>query len=221
VQRVVVEGGLAVIPRARTQRAVSCGRAVWVSRLPVGQAELTVPEVLDTTGSPVPAVRTVLVRARAEKVGQLSGGGDRRVLDGRGDLSVESGIEEAPAVVPRSPVRASLAEGHRVPTRGAARRLRRLGLSEAPRPESFWVTDTRGPLVAGETERAHAWAETVATRATRTGRRDPDLISEGLHGKQLQKSLIKEDTGRTTVGEGSLVERQGEAEKESRAPCVY
>jgi|GEM_PF-6336579 len=105
--------------------------------------------------------------------------------------------------------------------RGAARRLRRLGLSEATRPESFWVTDTRGPLVAGETDRAHAWAETVATRATRTGRRDPDLISEGLHGKQLQKSLIKEDTGRTTVGEGSLVERQGEAEKESRAPCVY
>jgi len=49
--------------------------------------------------------------------------------------------------------------------RGAARRLRRLGLREATRPESFWVTDTRGPLVAWETERAHAWAETVAARA--------------------------------------------------------
>jgi len=40
----------------------------------------------------------------------------------------------------------------------AHRRLRRLGCRMTADPESFRVTDTAGPLVAGEAERARRWA---------------------------------------------------------------
>jgi hypothetical protein len=44
----------------------------------------------------------------------------------------------------------------------AARRLRRLNCRLVAPPESFRVTDTTGPLAAGETERAQRWGEAVA-----------------------------------------------------------
>jgi hypothetical protein len=44
----------------------------------------------------------------------------------------------------------------------AARRLRRLNGRLVAPPESFRVTDTTGPLAAGETERPQRWGETVA-----------------------------------------------------------
>ncbi|MFD1546055.1 flavodoxin family protein [Nonomuraea guangzhouensis] len=43
--------------------------------------------------------------------------------------------------------------------RGVAKRLRRLGLALAAPAESFYVTGTQGPLVAGEMERARQWGE--------------------------------------------------------------
>jgi hypothetical protein len=57
---------------------------------------------------------------------------------------------------------------------GAARRLRHLGYRMVTRPESFRVTGTKGPLVAGELERARMWgsglvARIVADGAARTG----------------------------------------------------
>ncbi|HET6533908.1 MAG TPA: flavodoxin domain-containing protein [Actinoplanes sp.] len=44
----------------------------------------------------------------------------------------------------------------------AHRRLRRLGCRLVASAESFRVSDTTGPLVAGEPERARRWGETVA-----------------------------------------------------------
>lgn len=51
--------------------------------------------------------------------------------------------------------------------RGAAKRLRRLGLPQAMKPESFYVTGTPGPLKEGELDRARQWAEALA-QATQT-----------------------------------------------------
>lgn len=48
--------------------------------------------------------------------------------------------------------------------RGAAKRLRRLGFRVVAAAESFYVSGTKGPLVPGEVERAHRWAEQVAAR---------------------------------------------------------
>src|SRR5690606_22555353 len=46
--------------------------------------------------------------------------------------------------------------------RGAAKRLRRLGVRLAAPAESFYVTGGHGPLVEGEVERARAWGEHLA-----------------------------------------------------------
>jgi len=45
--------------------------------------------------------------------------------------------------------------------RAAARALRRAGLREVARPETFWVAGTRGPLVDGEAARARSWAHSI------------------------------------------------------------
>jgi flavodoxin len=47
--------------------------------------------------------------------------------------------------------------------KAAAKRLRRLGLRVIVPAESFYVTDSPGPLLDGETERARQWGEDVAT----------------------------------------------------------
>ncbi|SEH02673.1 Flavodoxin [Nonomuraea solani] len=46
--------------------------------------------------------------------------------------------------------------------RGIAKRLRRLGVKAAAPAQSFYVTGTEGPLVAGELERARQWGESLA-----------------------------------------------------------
>ncbi|HZB50270.1 MAG TPA: flavodoxin domain-containing protein [Mycobacteriales bacterium] len=48
---------------------------------------------------------------------------------------------------------------------GADKLLRRQGFGMAARPESFWVTDTFGPLRPGELERARQWGEDLAAAA--------------------------------------------------------
>jgi hypothetical protein len=49
--------------------------------------------------------------------------------------------------------------------RKAARVARGTGLVQVAPPESFYVEDLRGPLVAGERQRAVHWGESVAERA--------------------------------------------------------
>ncbi|MEX0660057.1 MAG: hypothetical protein WD080_13080 [Egibacteraceae bacterium] len=46
--------------------------------------------------------------------------------------------------------------------RGAAKRLRHLGFRLACPAASYFVTDTAGPLVPGEVERARDWGEKLA-----------------------------------------------------------
>lgn len=48
----------------------------------------------------------------------------------------------------------------------AARLLKRHGFRLAARPTPFLVTDTQGPLVDGELDRARAWGRDLAARVT-------------------------------------------------------
>src|SRR5665809_11848 len=47
--------------------------------------------------------------------------------------------------------------------RAGQKRLRRLGFSIVAPAESFWVTGTPGPLLAGEPERARRWGEKLVS----------------------------------------------------------
>ena len=47
--------------------------------------------------------------------------------------------------------------------RQAEKQLRRRGLRIAAPAQSFYVTDTSGPLVAGEQQRAHEWGERLGS----------------------------------------------------------
>jgi hypothetical protein len=49
---------------------------------------------------------------------------------------------------------------------GAERRLRRLGFRIIEPAASFYVTDTAGPLVDGEQDRARRWGELLGSRMT-------------------------------------------------------
>jgi hypothetical protein len=55
--------------------------------------------------------------------------------------------------------------------KGAAKRLRRLGLRLVVPPESFTVEGMTGPLTDGEAERARSWAEHVARVVAADGAR--------------------------------------------------
>jgi flavorubredoxin len=57
--------------------------------------------------------------------------------------------------------------------RGAAKRIRRMGIPLAAAPQSFFVTGMSGPLAQGEPARAREWGESLARVASRhhlTGR---------------------------------------------------
>lgn len=81
-------------------------------------------------------------------------------------VSAGIGIREWIGALPAAPARVAAAafdtriDRPRVPgsaARGAAKRLRQLGFRLIAPAESFFVTDTAGPLVAGEVERAREW----------------------------------------------------------------
>jgi Flavodoxin len=70
--------------------------------------------------------------------------------------------------------------------RGAEKRLRKLGFRIISPSESFYVTGTAGPLVAGEKERARGWGEEVGrghtgslARAEVARFRSENISSEG------------------------------------------
>jgi hypothetical protein len=56
---------------------------------------------------------------------------------------------------------------------GAERRLRRLGFRIAEPAASFYVTDTAGPLVDGERERARRWGELLGSKIAMAGEHRP------------------------------------------------
>ncbi|MEV4471935.1 flavodoxin domain-containing protein [Nonomuraea sp. NPDC049504] len=83
------------------------------------------------------------------------GGGVREWLAtlGTSSAGLGSAAFDTRAAKPRLPGSAAHA---------VARRLRRLGIGSVAPAESFYVTDTQGPLVEGELERARQWGESLA-----------------------------------------------------------
>jgi Flavodoxin len=61
--------------------------------------------------------------------------------------------------------------------RAAERRLRRRGFHVISHAQSFYVAGTAGPLLDGEADRAHRWAERVAILARVEGRRHARPLS--------------------------------------------
>jgi hypothetical protein len=55
--------------------------------------------------------------------------------------------------------------------RGAAKRLRHQGFRLVAPPESFYVTDTQGPLLDGELERARRWGAELGAALEATNAR--------------------------------------------------
>jgi hypothetical protein len=53
---------------------------------------------------------------------------------------------------------------------GAERRLRRLGFHIVEPAASFYVTDTTGPLVEGERDRARSWGELLGSQVAADGK---------------------------------------------------
>jgi len=50
--------------------------------------------------------------------------------------------------------------------KSAQKRLRKMGLSAPGAPQSFFVQDTKGPLVEGDKTRARQWGEALSARLT-------------------------------------------------------
>jgi hypothetical protein len=84
-------------------------------------------------------------------------------------VSMGVGLREWLASLPHGDGRVAAFDTHidrRVPgaaSRAALKRLRRRGYRVASPGESFYVSDTTGPLVDGETARAERWGADLAT----------------------------------------------------------
>ncbi|HEX2849118.1 MAG TPA: flavodoxin domain-containing protein [Acidimicrobiales bacterium] len=134
----------------------------------VGDAPAALPAGVDllVVGGPTHAFgmsrRGTRQSARQQADGPLvsTGGGIREWL---GSLEVPPGPRIAAAAfdtrIPRPRLPGS-ASG------SATRRLRTLGFRIVARRCSFWVTGVKGPLRAGEVERAREWGDRVAAEAT-------------------------------------------------------
>jgi hypothetical protein len=62
--------------------------------------------------------------------------------------------------------------------RGIARRLHRRGCTLVAEPESFFVTDSEGPLEDGEAARARAWGAALGARIATENRSDMERARE-------------------------------------------
>jgi hypothetical protein len=120
------------------------------------------PERLDdvdlvVAGGPTHAFGMTRPGTRADAASQASGGVVSGVI----------GLREWLASLPKAQPRQLAAtfdsrvdKVRRLPgsaARGAAKRLRHLGFRLVAPPESFYVTDTLGPLLDGELDRARRW----------------------------------------------------------------
>lgn len=64
--------------------------------------------------------------------------------------------------------------------RGAEKRLRKLGFRIAAPSESFYVTGVAGPLVDGETERAHRWGQELGEACAGIDDQEPRRTPEDV-----------------------------------------
>jgi hypothetical protein len=146
-------------------RAVAEGLSsrMTVDVVEVDRARTVVSDDVDLVvlGAPTHAFGLSRERTRTDATGR----------DGSRQASTWIGIREWLAVASRrSPNGKAAAFDTRVRTphlpgsaaRAACRRLRRLGFDVIAPPESFYVADLPGPLLAGETERAREWGVSLA-----------------------------------------------------------
>jgi hypothetical protein len=133
-----------------------------VSVCAVGEAPDALPEppVLVVVGGPTHALGMTRARTRADAVRQ---GAPPTTGPATGLREWLAALDRAPAGTVgatfdtrvHAPVPGSAA-------RGAARRLRRVGVRLVAPATTFWVDGTPGPLLEGERERARRWGEELA-----------------------------------------------------------
>ena len=135
-------------------------RLVPTDILEVGAAADALPDGVDlvVVGGPTHAFGMSRPRTREDATRQAGGH----------VVSERNGLREWLTTLERSAGNVAAAafdtriDKPRVPgsaARGAEKRLRKLGFRITSPSESFYVTGTAGPLVAGETERAQRWGE--------------------------------------------------------------
>ncbi|HEY9378544.1 MAG TPA: flavodoxin domain-containing protein [Jiangellaceae bacterium] len=139
----------------------------------VGSAATAIDDGVDlvVVGGPTHAFGMSRARTRESAVEQAAGGvvssgqGLREWLDGvaSGSKTIAAAAFDTRIDKPRVPGSAA---------HGAERRLRRLGFNLIEKAASFYVTDTSGPLVDGERERARRWGQLLGSKlaAAREGR---------------------------------------------------
>jgi Flavodoxin len=155
--------------------AEGLGESMRVDLEEVGSASTEIDDDVDllVVGAPTHAFGMSRERTR-ESAAEQAGG---RVV------SAEKGLREwRSAVTGGSPDIAAAAFDTRIDrprlpgsaAHGAERRLRRLGFHIIEPAASFYVTDTSGPLLDGESERARYWGERLGSKivAAREHRRD-------------------------------------------------
>lgn len=132
-----------------------------VEALEVGEAPTAVPAEVDllVAGGPTHAFGM----SREGTRGQAAGETPQPLVSTRiglrewlGRLEVRPGLAVATFDTSFKKIRRFGTAG-----RGAQKRLKRLGLSPAAPPESFYVKETTGPLLDGELERARAWGSAL------------------------------------------------------------
>ncbi|MCW2771487.1 MAG: hypothetical protein JWR27_2920 [Aeromicrobium sp.] len=149
---------------AAVARAIAEGiqEAMPVDVREVADAPLDVVDQVDllVAGGPTHALSMSRPRTRAEAFAQ---GG----TSGKVDVGLREWIRRVPAgdhAASLVTFDTKMSRARRWPgsaAKSAAKAGRRHGVSVADAPKSFYVTDTAGPLVDGEIERATAWGRAL------------------------------------------------------------
>ena len=152
-------GNTEVVARRIAAGIAMCG--VEVETVEVGSAPTSLLDdvALLVVGGPTHAFGMSRARTRDAAEEQVTSG----------LVSTQGGIREWLELLEgRADVAAAAFDTHirtRLPgsaAKGAAKRLRQIGFRLVGAPESFWVSDTRGPLAEGEPERAEEWGRRIA-----------------------------------------------------------
>lgn len=139
---------------------------VRVRLVEVGEAPAVLPDDVEllVVGAPTHAFRMSTAQSRQAAAQQLQGGEI---------LSMRIGVREWLAALPAARRGVAAAAFDTVVERprwirwfgaagrGVEKRLRRLGFGSTAPAEHFLVSGTKGPLAAGEQERAHEWGARI------------------------------------------------------------
>jgi hypothetical protein len=135
----------------------------------------------------------------------------------RGSGSADVGIREWLESLPSTDGRAAAAFDTRVTkvrrlpgaaARGAAKALRRHGYRLVLGPESFYVEDTPGPLIADELDRARRWGDRLGAAATRAAAGSAGTgegyAARTLLAEDLLLLLTDDDTGKLAASSAEV-----------------